>query len=107
VGYEGSCCSFAALQEDQFLQHWKHFELDNTNAVGSVMCEGWYFDITWKHLHDRIISPRGEVLAHKTSLTAPFSALKFSKIIETDAKSIPLTHKYMSDQFPVLIQALQ
>jgi hypothetical protein len=31
----------------------------------------------------------------------------YRKIVETDAKSIPLTHKYMSGQFPVLIQALQ
>ena len=63
---------------------FKVHDLERTvynNAVGSVMCEGyvcWYFDITWKHLHDRIISLRGEVLAHKTSLTAPFSALKVS-----------------------------
>jgi len=24
-----------------------------------------------KHLHDRIVSPRGEIWAHKTSLTLP------------------------------------
>ena len=62
---------------------FKVHDLERTlynNAVGSVMCEGWYFDITWKHLHDRIISLRGDVLANKTSLKAPFSALKLSTL---------------------------
>ena len=70
---------------------FKVHDLERTlynNAVGSVMCEGWYFDITWKHLHDRIISLRGEVLAHKTSLTAHFSALKLSTL----SFSIDTTH---------------
>ena len=39
------------------------------NAVRLVICEGWNFTQKWKHLHDRIISVRGEFWDHKTRLT--------------------------------------
>ena len=38
------------------------------NSVLPVICECWHFTLVWKHLHDRIISLRGEVWVHKTSL---------------------------------------
>jgi hypothetical protein len=38
-------------------------------VVHQVTCEGWHFTHNCKQLHDPIISLRGKVWAHKTSLT--------------------------------------
>jgi len=42
-----------------------------TMFVWLYICEGWHFTHMWKHLHDHIISLRGGVWAHKTSLSPP------------------------------------
>ena len=40
------------------------------NAAHRLICECWhYIRTSGKHLHDSLISLRGEIWAHKTSLT--------------------------------------
>jgi hypothetical protein len=41
------------------------------NDVRLVIYEGCHFTQMWKHVHDHIISLRGGVWAHKTSLSPP------------------------------------
>ena len=41
------------------------------NTGCSVICEDCHFTLMWKDLSDSLISLRGNVWAHKTSLTPP------------------------------------